>query len=112
VAGIIVWLWWGNALAGVSIGASLLLALRVACLFGASIPVALHALKLDPKVAAEPVTRALIDIFTLLFYFCLADWLLRAGAEMPSAPALVRSCFATNAAARRWPSTVSARDIR
>jgi magnesium transporter len=76
VVGIIVWLWRGAALAGVSIGASLLLALCAACLFGLSIPAGLHALKLDPKIAAGPVTLAFTDVFTLLFYFGMAAWLL------------------------------------
>jgi len=76
LVGIIVWLWRGAALAGVSIGASLLLALCAACVFGLSIPAGLHALKLDPKIAAGPVTLAFTDIFTLLFYFGVAAWLL------------------------------------
>ena len=76
VVGIIVWLWRGTALAGVSIGVSLLLALCAACLFGLSIPAGLHALKLDPKIAAGPVTLAFTDVFTLLFYFGMAAWLL------------------------------------
>jgi len=76
LVGVIVWLWRGNALAGLSIGASLLLALCAACAFGLSIPAALHALKLDPKIAAGPVTLACTDIFTLLFYFGVAAWLL------------------------------------
>ena len=76
VVGIIVWLWLGAALAGVCIGASLLLALCAACLFGLSVPAGLHALKLDPKIAAGPVTLAFTDVFTLLFYFGLAAWLL------------------------------------
>ena len=76
VVGIIVWLWRGAALAGVSVGASLLLALCAASLFGLSIPTGLHALKLDPKIAAGPVTLAFTDVFTLLFYFGMAAWLL------------------------------------
>ena len=76
VVGLIVWLWHGNGLAGVSIGASLLLALCTACLFGLSIPAALHALKLDPKIAAGPVTLACTDLCTLLFYFGVASQLL------------------------------------
>jgi magnesium transporter len=36
----------------------------------------LHWLKLDPKIAAGPVSLALTDIFTLLFYFGLAALLL------------------------------------
>ena len=76
VVGLIVWLWRGNALAALSIGTSLLLALCTACWFGLSIPAALHALKLDPKIAAGPVTLACTDVFTLFFYLAVAAWLL------------------------------------
>jgi magnesium transporter len=76
VVGLIVWAWRGAGLAGVAIGTSILLALGAACFFGLSVPTLLHALKLDPKIAAGPVTLALTDIFTLLFYFSVAAWLL------------------------------------
>jgi magnesium transporter len=33
----------------------------------------LHALKLDPKIAAGPITLAVADVFSLLFYFTLAN---------------------------------------
>jgi magnesium transporter len=52
------------------------LALCAACFFGLTIPSVLHAFKLDPKIAAGPVTLALTDIFTLLFCFTLAAVLL------------------------------------
>jgi magnesium transporter len=76
VVGLIVWLWRGTGLAGFAIGVSILLALCAACFFGLSVPAALHALRLDPKIAAGPVTLAFTDIFTLLFYFSLAASLL------------------------------------
>jgi magnesium transporter len=76
VVGVVVWLWRGTGLAALSIGASVMLALCAACFFGLSVPALLHALKLDPKIAAGPVTLAFTDIFTLLFYFSLAAWLL------------------------------------
>jgi magnesium transporter len=76
LVGTIVWVWRGTAFTGVSIGASLLLALCAACLCGLSIPAGLHALRLDPKIAAGPVTLAFTDIFTLLFYFGMAARLL------------------------------------
>jgi magnesium transporter len=76
VVGVIVWLWRGTALTAFSIGTSILLTLCTACFFGLSVPAVLHALKLDPKIAAGPVTLAFTDIFTLLFYFSLAAWLL------------------------------------
>jgi len=36
----------------------------------------MHAMKLDPKIAAGPVTLAFTDLFTLLFYFSFAAILL------------------------------------
>ncbi len=76
LVGLIVWFWRGAGLAGFAIGASILLALCAACLFGLSVPTLLHALKLDPKIAAGPVTLAFTDLCTLLFYFSLAALLL------------------------------------
>lgn len=76
VVGSIVWLWRGAGLAATAIGGSIGLALAAACFFGLTVPTALHALKLDPKIAAGPVTLAFTDIFTLLFYFTLAAMLL------------------------------------
>jgi magnesium transporter len=73
---LIVWLWRGEPLAAASIGSSITLALLTACAIGLSVPAALHAARLDPKIAAGPITLALTDIFTLVFYFTLASWLL------------------------------------
>ena len=60
----------------VVIGLSVAVSLCAACLAGLSVPALLHGLKLDPKIAAGPVTLALTDVFTLLFYFSLAKFLL------------------------------------
>ena len=76
VVGLIVWLWRDAGLAACAIGGSISLALGAACFFGLSVPALLHALKLDPKIAAGPVTLAFTDIFTLLLYFSLAAMLL------------------------------------
>jgi len=76
VVGIIVWLWRRAGLEAFSIGASILLTLCAACFFGLTVPAVLHAFKLDPKIAAGPVTLAFTDIFTLLFYFSLGALLL------------------------------------
>ena len=76
VVALIVWLWRGPGLVALVMGASVFLSLGAACLFGLSVPAALHAFKLDPKISAGPVTLALTDVFTLLFYFTLAAWLL------------------------------------
>jgi magnesium transporter len=79
VVGVIVWLWRGEGMAAVSIALSITLALVTACVTGLSVPSALHAARLDPKIAAGPITLALTDICTLLFYFGLASWLLGKG---------------------------------
>jgi magnesium transporter len=76
LVGLIVWGWRGAGVAAVSIGVSIVLTLCAACLFGLTVPALLHALKLDPKVAAGPVTLALTDLATLLCYFSLGAWLL------------------------------------
>lgn len=76
VVGLIVWLWRGAGLVAFAIGGSISLSLCAACFFGLSVPALLHALKLDPKIAAGPITLAFTDVFTLLFYFSLAALLL------------------------------------
>jgi magnesium transporter len=77
LVGLIAWAWRGTGLEGFVIGASIFLSLCMACFLGLTVPTVLHALKLDPKLAAGPITLALTDIFTLLFYFGLATLLLR-----------------------------------
>ncbi|MBI5869041.1 MAG: magnesium transporter [candidate division Zixibacteria bacterium] len=76
VVGLIVWFWHGPGLAAVVVGGGVFFALLTACFFGLSVPAVLHSLKLDPKIAAGPVTLAFTDIVTLLFYFSLAAWVL------------------------------------
>ena len=72
----LVWVWRGSALGGLVIGVTILFSLCAACIFGLTIPTLLHVWKLDPKVAAGPISLAVADIFSLLFYFSLATWLL------------------------------------
>ena len=76
LVGLIVWFWRGTGVAAFVIGLSLVLTVAIACLMGLSIPSLLHRFKLDPKIAAGPIALALTDVFTLLFYFNLARWLL------------------------------------
>jgi magnesium transporter len=73
---LIVCLWRGFRPEALVIGCSVFISLVGACVFGLAVPALLHWLKLDPKIAAGPVTLALTDIFTLLAYFGLAAiWL-------------------------------------
>ena len=68
----IVWIWRADARAAFVIGGSIALSLVSACVIGLSVPSLLHRLKLDPKIAAGPVTLALADIFALVIYFTSA----------------------------------------
>lgn len=76
LAGLIVFFWQRDEPAAFVIGVSVWFCLCAACVTGLSVPTLLHALKLDPKIAAGPITLALADIFTLLFYFSMAKYFL------------------------------------
>ena len=72
----IVWTWRRTPAAAGVIAATIFGSLCIACLSGVVMPALLHALRLDPKIAAGPVTLAVADVLTLLLYFSLAHWLL------------------------------------
>jgi magnesium transporter len=72
----IVWGWRRTPAAAGVIAATVFGSLCIACLSGVLMPALLHALRLDPKIAAGPVTLAVTDVLTLLLYFSLATWLL------------------------------------
>ncbi len=76
LVGSIVGIWKGDLPAAISIGASIMLAMITACLLGVIIPAGSRFLRLDPRIAAGPLTLALADIATLTFYFGLAKWFL------------------------------------
>jgi magnesium transporter len=76
VVGLITWLWRGSGAAALVIGGSIALSMLIACLIGLTVPTLLHRFKLDPRIAAGPVSLALADIFTLLIYFNLATFIL------------------------------------
>jgi len=77
VVGLIVWLWRNNGAAALVIGGSIALSLVTACAFGLGVASLLHRFKLDPKIAAGPVTLALADFFALVIYFTSAWLVLR-----------------------------------
>jgi magnesium transporter len=69
---LIVFAWRHDLTSAAVIGGSIALSLVTASLFGLLVPSCLHWLKLDPKIAAGPVTLAFTDFFALLFYFGIA----------------------------------------
>lgn len=74
LVGIIVWTWRRDFAGAMVIGGSITVSLVSACLFGLGVPSLLHRFKLDPKIAAGPVTLALADFTALVIYFTCA-WL-------------------------------------
>jgi magnesium transporter len=74
---IIAWLWRHDFRAATVIGGSIALSLVTACAFGLAVPSFLHRLKLDPKIAAGPVTLVLADFIALVIYFTTASLVLR-----------------------------------
>jgi magnesium transporter len=69
-----VWIWRRDPRSAAVIGGSIALSLVTACLFGLGVPSLLHRLRLDPKIAAGPITLALADFVALAIYFTSA-WL-------------------------------------
>lgn len=65
-----------NVLLGVAVGGAIAASVLTAGLLGLLLPTALHAMRLDPRIAAGPIVLAVADLATLLFYFNLAGWLL------------------------------------
>lgn len=76
LVGGIAWLWKGAGLVALALGVSITLGIVTACILGVALPIAVRAARLDPQIAAGPIVLAMADIFTLLFYFSLAGWLL------------------------------------
>lgn len=74
--GLVALAWLNSVSIAFSIGLSIALTLVAASFVGLTIPAALHALRLDPKIAAGPVTLAVADIFTIIFFLGLATLLL------------------------------------
>src|SRR6266516_5743187 len=69
---------WRNDLAGAFvIGGSIAVSLVSACVLGLGVPSLLHRFKLDPKIAAGPVTLAVADFVALVIYFTSAWLVLR-----------------------------------
>jgi magnesium transporter len=77
VVGVIAWVWRNDLRAASVIGGSIALSLVTACALGLGVPSLLHRLKLDPKIAAGPVTLALADFIALVIYFSSAWLVLR-----------------------------------
>jgi magnesium transporter len=74
---LVAWFWRGQPAPALVIGGSITLSMLLACLIGLTVPTVLHRFKLDPKIAAGPVSLALADLSTLLIYLGVATATLR-----------------------------------
>lgn len=77
VAGLIAYLWKGNALLGLILGLAMITNMLVAGLAGTLIPVALRLLRVDPAVATGVIVTTFTDCFGFLSFLGLATLLLR-----------------------------------
>ncbi len=69
--------WQGTALVALSILLSIALAAMTAILLGMLVPMILHRVQRDPKVASGPIVLAATDLAALFYYLGLAALLLR-----------------------------------
>lgn len=76
LSGLIAWVWKGAWWLGLILGASMVFNLCVAALGGATIPLLLRRLKLDPALGSSIFLTTLTDIFGFLSFLGLAAWLL------------------------------------
>lgn len=73
---LVAWVWQGSSPLALTLLASIGGSVAWSAMLGLSMPIALRAMQRDPKVAAGPVTLALVDTSTLTMYLALAAWLL------------------------------------
>ena len=74
--GLVAYLWRGNGLLSAGMGVSICAAIVAAGVIGTAVPVILHRLRCDPRVAAGPLALALADGATSLLYFGTATLVL------------------------------------
>jgi magnesium transporter len=77
VAGLIAYLWKGDPLLGLILGAAMITNMLVAALAGTLVPVALKLLRVDPAVATGVVVTTFTDCSGFLSFLGLATLLLR-----------------------------------
>ena len=75
VAAVVI-VWKNDFVAAIVIALSIVLIQIIASVWGLGVPALLHRTKLDPKISAGPITLALTDICTILFYFGIATLIL------------------------------------
>jgi magnesium transporter len=76
IAGALAYAWKGSAALGIVVGTAMVLTLIVAGLFGATVPLVLRALRLDPALGSVVVVTTVTDMAGFGFVLALAvAWL-------------------------------------
>ena len=75
VAGLSVF-WGGGPWPAASLAVSIALSMVASATVGLAIPIFLHVLRLDPRVASGPVVLMIADIITTAVYLAVGAWLL------------------------------------
>jgi len=65
---------WGQSQTAMVIGVCIAVSMVSAATVGAAVPILLHMMRLDPKVAAGPVVLMVGDVITTMLYLALATW--------------------------------------
>lgn len=68
----LVYVWKGEFLIGLLVGAAILVSIFVATISGSFIPLFMHKMKIDPAVASGPFITTLNDIISIIIYLGLA----------------------------------------
>ncbi len=77
IVGLVSLFWREGVVASSTIGIGIMVSVFVSASFGISLPIILHTVKLDPKVASGPIVLMFADVLTTAFYLSLASvWLL------------------------------------
>jgi magnesium transporter len=74
---LVAWLWRGEGLVAVCLLLSIAASMTTATLYGVLVPTVLRAVQGDPRIASGPITLALADLTTMLYYLGLATIMLR-----------------------------------
>lgn len=77
IVGTVSLFWRDGLVPSLAIATGIVVSVIIAALFGFFLPLILHKIKLDPKVASGPVVLMFADVFTIFFYFWVAtSWLI------------------------------------
>jgi magnesium transporter len=74
IVGALSLLWGDGILPSLCIGIGITASVIISVAFGISLPVLLHKMKLDPKIASGPVVLMIADMVTTALYLSLATW--------------------------------------